>query len=150
MAIKFIRITLLCALMALQTSCVKEIADKVPDLSDDTIPAAEPQMPEKTTEPNARLLASLKLTDQGRRLLEAGKTDHAIRVFEQAIGLNPRNGQNYYYLSEAWLAKGFVSEAREFNRLAETHLKNDKDWKMSVARQADRILKLENKIKQSR
>ena len=150
MVIKFIRIALLCALMALQTSCVKEIADKVPDQSDNTIPAAEPQMPEKTTEPNARLLASLKLTDQGRRLLEAEKTDHAIRVFEQAISLNPSNGQNYYYLSEAWLTKGFVTEAREFNRLAESHLKNDKDWKISVAQQADRILKLENKIKKSR
>ena len=130
--------------------CVKETTDQAPDRSIEKHPDEETELPEKTTEPDARVLASLKLTDQGRRLLEAGKADNAIRVFEQAISLNPSNGQNYYYLSEAWLTKGFVTEAREFNRLAESHLKNDKDWKISVAQQADRILKLENKIKQSR
>jgi hypothetical protein len=46
--------------------------------------------------------------------------------------------------------KGFASEAREFNYLAESHLKNNKDWEKRVTRQAERILKLEEKIKKSR
>ena len=150
MAINFIYIIILGLLIIMPAGCVKETIDQAPDRSIEKHPDEKTELPEKTTEPNARVLASLKLTDQGRRLLEAGKADNAIRVFEQAISLNPSNGQNYYYLSEAWLTKGFVTEAREFNRLAESHLKNDKDWKISVAQQADRILKLENKIKQSR
>jgi tetratricopeptide (TPR) repeat protein len=150
MAIRIILIIILGVFIVLPAGCVKETTVQAPDSSIEKQPVEETEVREKTTEPNARVLASLKLTDQGRRLLEAGEADHAIRVLEQAIGLNPSNGQNYYYLSEAWLTKGFVNEAREFNRLAESHLNNDQDWIKSVAQQADRILKLENKIKQSR
>ena len=150
MAIRIISIIILGVFIVLTAGCVKETTVQVPDRSIEKQTVEETEVREKTTEPNARVLASLKLTDQGRRLLEAGKADHAIRVFEQAISLNPSNGQNYYYLSEAWLTKGFVNEAREFNRLAESHLENDRDWIKSVDQQADRIIKLENKIKQSR
>ena len=69
---------------------------------------------------------------------------------EQAISLNPNNGQNYYYLSEAWLMKGFASEARQFNGLADSHLTGDVDWEKLVTRQAERITQLEEKIKKSR
>ena len=69
---------------------------------------------------------------------------------EQAISLNPGNGQNYYYLSEAWLLKGFAAEARQFNRLAKSHLTDDKDWEKLVNRQAERITLLEEKVKKSR
>jgi tetratricopeptide (TPR) repeat protein len=88
---------------------------------------------------NPRAVASLQLTDQGRRLLEVRQPDKAIRVLEQAVGLNPLNGQNYYYLSEAWLMKGAADQAKEFNQLAEIHLKDDSEWKMRVAQQAERI-----------
>ena len=110
----------------------------------------EPQQPKAPAGPSPRAQASLKLTDQGRRLIEAGKSDNAIQVLEQAISLNPSNGQNYYYLSEAWLTKGFAAEARPFNRLAESHLAGDKKWEKRVTRQAERILRLEEKIKKSR
>ena len=150
MAIRIISIIILGVFIGLSVSCVKETTVHAPDPSIEKQPVEETDVLEETTEPNARVLASLKLTDQGRRFLEAGKADHAIRVLEQAISLNPSNGQNYYYLSEAWLTKGFVNEARGFNLLAESHLKNDQDWIKSVDEQADRILKLENKIKQSR
>ena len=105
---------------------------------------------EQPAGPSPRTLASLKLTDQGRRLIEAGQPDSAIRVLEQAISLNPGNGQNYYYLSEAWLLKGFAAEARQFNRLAESHLAGTKEWEKLVSRQAERIVKLEDKIKKTR
>ena len=95
--------------------------------------------PDKPAEPDPRTVASLQLTDQGRRLLEAGKSDKAIRVLEQAVSLDPDNGQNYYYLAEAWLLKGVTSEAREFNELAEIHLKEDPVWMQRVVRQANRI-----------
>jgi len=83
------------------------------------------------------------LTDQGRRLLEDRQPDKAIRILEQAVSLHPTNGRNYYYLSEAWLMKGSAAQAREFNLLAEIHLKEDREWMIRVANQADRIAELE-------
>ncbi len=130
--------------------CVKERPVDDTGAAREEITAGERQVPQKPVGISPRALASLKLTDQGRRHIEAGEADNAIRVLEQAISLNPGNGQNYYYLSEAWLMKGFTAEARQFNRLAESHLTGDVDWEKLVARQAERILKLENKIKKSR
>jgi DNA-binding SARP family transcriptional activator len=130
--------------------CVKETSVKETVAAPEKITREEPEQPEEPARPSPRALASLKLTDQGRRLIDTGEADNAIRVLEQAISLDPTNGQNYYYLSESWLMKGFASEARDFNYLAESHLKGDKDWEKRVTRQAERILKLEEKIKKFR
>jgi len=143
-------ITALCLLGLGLAACVRQRPVEEIGSAREEVAGEESQAPEKPAGPSPRALASLKLTDQGRRLIEAGKTDSAIRVLEQAISLDPGNGQNYYYLSEAWLMKGFAAEARPFNRLAESHLKGDKDWEKLVTRQAERIAKLEEKIKKSR
>lgn len=103
----------------------------------------EPLQPEEPAQPNPRMVASFQLTEQGRRLLEAGKPDNAIRVLEQAISLHPTNGQNYYYLAEAWLMKEVTSEAKKFNRLAEMHLKSDEAWMERIADQTNRIAEFE-------
>jgi hypothetical protein len=136
-----------CLLIMGPAGCVKHRPDDETGVVREEITREEPPEP---AEPSPRVLASLKLTDQGRRLVEAGETEKAIRVLEQAISLNPNNGQNYYYLSEAWLMKGFASEARQFNGLAESHLTGDVDWEKRVTRQAERITTLEEKIKKSR
>jgi len=99
--------------------------------------------PEETRQRSPREKASLQLTEEGRQLLAEDKPDHAIRLLEQAIGLNPDNGQCYYYLAEAWLQKGNPSEARQFNSLAKNYLKKDNAWKTLVANQADKIAALE-------
>jgi len=94
--------------------------------------------------PGPRILASLELTKNGKRLLESGQPDDAIRVLEQAVGIDPSNGQNYYYLSEAWLAKGVenISQAEEFNHLAGIYLKSDEEWMENVNRQKAYIEKI--------
>ena len=143
-------ITAWCLLSMVLAGCVKEISVEETVAAQEEITLKKPEQSEEPVQPSPRALASLKLTDQGRRLIEAGEADSAIRVLEQAISLNPTNGQNYYYLSESWLMKRFASEAREFNYLAESHLKGDKDWEKRVTRQAEKILKLEEKIKKSR
>jgi tetratricopeptide (TPR) repeat protein len=89
--------------------------------------------------PSPRAIASLQLTDQGRLFLESGKPDHAIRMYEQALNLDPANGQNYYYLSEAWLMKGNIAQAAEFNRLAAMYLDGDPEWMGRVMQQRGRI-----------
>jgi tetratricopeptide (TPR) repeat protein len=91
---------------------------------------------------NPREMASLQLTDQGRMLLEQGKADEAITVLERALNLYPTNGRNYYYLSEAWLLKNDVLQAKEWNRLAEMYLSDDKDWLKKALDQKARIRKL--------
>jgi tetratricopeptide (TPR) repeat protein len=137
MKIKAVHIIWLVLLTAVLAGCPKPILTKEPPAGEETA------LPETTPEENPRVAASLQLTDQGRRLVADGKPDHAIRVLEQAVSLNPANGQNYYYLAEAWLMKGYASQAREFNQLAEIHLKQDRDWIIRVAKQADRIAELE-------
>lgn len=86
--------------------------------------------------------ASLQLTREGIRHLNTGKPDNAIRSFEQAIGLNPNSGQCYYYLAQAWLAKGVIPEARQFNSLAQDYLQDNAQWEKRVLEQTQRIEKL--------
>jgi Tfp pilus assembly protein PilF len=97
----------------------------------------------ETRPPSPREGASIQLTQEGKQLLQTGSYDNAIRVLEQAIGLNPNNGKSYYYLAQAWLKKGVFSEAKEFNGLARIYLKDDKDWTTRVEQQANQISRLE-------
>lgn len=93
----------------------------------------------KTVKPDPRALASLELTEQGRMLLEQGSVDEAMTVFERAVNLSPENGRNYYYLAEAWLIRGDLFQAREWNRLAELYLQGDPDWAKRVSSQKLKI-----------
>ena len=91
----------------------------------------------RTPAPRAR--ASLRLTEQARQLIAARKTDEAIRTLEKALNIDPQNGRCYYYLAEAWLLKGDPTRAAQFNRLAASHLKNDRSWGSKVSTQKQRI-----------
>jgi tetratricopeptide (TPR) repeat protein len=90
-------------------------------------------------QPSPRALASLGLTEQGRLLLERGNLDDAISILERAMSLNPTNGVNYFYLSEAWLLKGDTVQAEEFNRLAAIYLREDGVWTARVMEQGEKI-----------
>ena len=137
MGIRFIQIVFLALLAVVLTACPKPMLKEAPSEAEESVTV------EETARENPRVVASLQLTDQGRRLVEDRKPDKAIRVLEQAVSLHPTNGQNYYYLSEAWLMKGSAAQAKEFNQLAEIHLKEDSEWMIRVAKQADRIAELE-------
>ena len=132
-----IQIVSLVLLAALLVACPK------PSLKTEPLEAEETAPAEEAAEENPRVVAAMQLTDQGRRLLEDRQPDKAIRALEQAVSLDPTNGQNYYYLSEAWVMKGSAPQAKEFNHLAEIHLKEDSTWMIRVAQQADRIAELE-------
>jgi predicted Zn-dependent protease len=84
-------------------------------------------------------VASLRLTEQARVLLESGKVDEAITTLERAMNVNPSNGRNYYYLAEAWFRKGNFSQAREFNRLAALYLRDEPGWMNRIKDQQERI-----------
>jgi cytochrome c-type biogenesis protein CcmH/NrfG len=87
--------------------------------------------------------AAEELIDRGRRHLANVRPDAAIRDLERAMSLNPSDGQTYYYLAEAWLMKIDARRAGVYNRMAENHFKDDPDWLVRIARQADRIAELE-------
>ena len=99
----------------------------------------EPLSSEMKSDPRA--IASLQFTEQGRMLLESGHPEEAITILERALSLYPNNGQNYYYLAEAWLAKGDILQADEWNRLAGTYLLDDSAWIKRVRKQRARIRK---------
>jgi tetratricopeptide (TPR) repeat protein len=75
-------------------------------------------------------------------LLKSGNADDAIASFERSLSVDPSSNQNYYYLAEAWLMKGNVEQAREFNQLADMYLKPHREWTARVADQHERINKL--------
>lgn len=99
------------------------------DPGNGTISSTEP------SDPRAR--ASLQLTQQGKIFLAQGKLDDAISVLERAVGLDPTNGQNYYYLAEAWILKNNLGQAGEFNRLAGIYLEDDYLWMRRVREQKE-------------
>lgn len=101
-------------------------------------PSPEPSAPERL---GPRAVAGLHLTEHGSALLQSGKIDEAISVLSRAVSLNPTNGKNYYYLSEAWLLKGNTAQAQEFNQLARLYLEGDPEWRVRVMAQRDRIEK---------
>lgn len=110
-------------------------AAKEPAAQAEVVPREEPAEPA----PTPRMVASLQLTEQGKMLLDRNKPDDAIAVFERAIQLNPGSGQNYFYVAEAWIMKGTMDQAREFNSLARMYLAGDTSWMPRVEAQARRI-----------
>ncbi len=124
----------------------KEIQEPVPKPVEKP-PIAKPLPPrkEKPAEPDKQTpmaLAALNFSEQGQAHLKNKKPDEAIRVLERAVNLNPKNGENYYYLAEAWLMKGNAVQAKEFNRLADIYIKTDPEWRSRVRSQKERIDKL--------
>jgi len=101
-------------------------------------PSPEPSAPERL---GPRAVAGLHLTEHGSALLQRGKIDEAISVLSRAVSLNPTNGKNYYYLSEAWFSRGNISQANEFHRLAEMYLQGETGWVGRVAAQREKINK---------
>lgn len=83
----------------------------------------------------------MQFTEQARLLIQQNKPDEALRVLERAVALYPTNGRNYYYLAEAWLMKGNIPQAREFNSLAALYLRDEPEWTIRVKVQQERIRK---------
>jgi predicted Zn-dependent protease len=132
------------SLLCLALSACAIVPESPPSPSSSPSPSPAPTVLEKDQslsrqDESPRAVASLRLTEQARVLLETGKVDDAITTLERAMNLNPSNGQNYYYMAEAWFRKGNSSQAREFNRLAAMYLKDDPNWTGRVKNQQERI-----------
>ncbi len=72
-------------------------------------------------------------------LIQKRRPDAAIRTLERAMNLYPQNGQIYFYLAEAWLQKGNIEQAAEYNKTAQIYLRKDPIWAGRLAHQQQRI-----------
>ncbi len=97
----------------------------------------EPPAPPAQASPRAQ--ASLDITEQGRRLLLGGQVEEAISVLERATGMNPDNGEAFYWLAEAWLKKGNPSQALEYHHQAWLRLRTRAAWGTRLRDQRERM-----------
>lgn len=120
--------------------------EKAPEPVTPPKPIVEPKStvpaPTQTERQPPRVTASLRLTEQARLLIDSKKPDQAITILEKAMNIDTNNSQNYYLLAEAWFMKGNQKQAREFNRIAGTYLKDDAGWMLKVQQQKERIDKM--------
>jgi predicted Zn-dependent protease len=138
--IKMVIVTCFFGFSMVLSGCASSVMKPSPEIYRGT-PQRADELKENTekTDISPRVLAALQLTEQGRMFLENNQPDDAIGILERALNLNPDNGRNYYYLAEAWLVKGNIGQATEFNRLAEIYLKDDGEWLSRVILQRERI-----------
>jgi tetratricopeptide (TPR) repeat protein len=138
---KAARLFLILLLVSLPPGCSPRHSIPLPDESPP--PAQNRPTPEPAAPPaDARAQAASELTQQARQYLAAWDADNAINLLERAINLNPSDGQIYYYLAQAWLLKGDVRQASEFNTLAGIHVTGDPEWESRLAEQKERIERL--------
>ena len=134
--------TLLAALMLLSLSAGCTLPPEPVGQEEPVSPRQEVRPPPAGESALPQQAAARELTERGRRQLEKQRPDAAIRDLERALSLNPADGAICYYLAEAWLMKIDALRAEEFNRMAESLFKDDPDWLVRIARQADRIAEL--------
>ena len=117
-------------------------AEEEAQLPAPTPPPSPTQEPAETDpdQTQARTVASLRLVEEARLMIAQQRFDEAIRVLEQAININPADGETYFYLAEAWRQKGHFKQALEFNRLASRYQNDDWRWGQRIERQRERIL----------
>jgi len=76
--------------------------------------------------------ASLRLTEEGRRLLEAGDASKALSRLEKTIVIDATNPYGYFYLAKAQYRLGRYKESLNFLDVAETRMSNEPFWLAEV------------------
>jgi hypothetical protein len=72
--------------------------------------------------------ASLRLTDEGSKLLEAGETAKALNRLERTIVIDSTNPYGYFYLAKAHHKLGRHKESLNFLDVAESRLLGEAYW----------------------
>jgi tetratricopeptide (TPR) repeat protein len=104
-----------------------------------SVPAAPPPLPEETsllakitaTTPPQRA-ASIRLTEEGRKLLESGDHARALSRLEKTIAIDSTNAYGYYYLAKAHASLGRQQESLRFLEVAESLLSGEPYWLAEV------------------
>jgi tetratricopeptide (TPR) repeat protein len=76
--------------------------------------------------------ASLRLTDEGSKLLDAGEPAKALNRLERTIVVDATNPYGYFYLAKAQFRLGRYSESLNFLAVAESRLSSEPFWLAEV------------------
>lgn len=76
--------------------------------------------------------ASLRLTDEGSKLLDAGEAAKALARLERTIVIDPSNAYGYFYLAKAQYRLGRYGESLNFLAVAESRLSAEPFWLAEV------------------
>jgi tetratricopeptide (TPR) repeat protein len=72
--------------------------------------------------------AALRVTEQARVELAAGKIDDALRDLGRAVSIDPGNSFEYFYLGRTYIARGNYAQALTFFKRAEIGFATRPDW----------------------
>jgi tetratricopeptide (TPR) repeat protein len=103
------------------------IAEPTPPLPDDSSLLAK-----ITPGTSAQRAASLRLTEEGRKLLDGGDASRAVTRLEKSIVVDSSNAYGYYYLAKAQFRLGRYKESLNFLDVAESRLSNEPYWLAEV------------------
>jgi hypothetical protein len=81
-----------------------------------------------TTGTTPQRAASLRLTDEGRRILDAGDPAKALTRLEKTIVIDSTNGYGYFYLAKAQYRLGRHKESLNFLDIAESRIGAEPFW----------------------
>ena len=76
--------------------------------------------------------ASLRLTEEGRKLLEAGDASKALSRLEKTIVIDSTNPYGYFYLAKTHYRLGRYKESLSFLEVAESRLSGEPFWLAEV------------------
>lgn len=79
-----------------------------------------------------RRAASLRLTEEGRKLLEAGDAPRALSRLEKTIVIDSTNPYGYFYLAKTHYQLGRYKESLSFLDVAESRLSEEPFWLAEV------------------
>ena len=102
-------------------------------------PAAPAPLPEEgsllqkiTPKTPPQRAASLRIADEGRRLLAYGDNAKALSRLEKAIAVDSTNPYGYYFLAKAHYSLGRYQESLRFLAVAESLLAGEPYWLSEV------------------
>jgi tetratricopeptide (TPR) repeat protein len=76
--------------------------------------------------------ASLRLTEEGKKLLDSGDATRALNRLERTIAVDSTNGYGYFYLAKAHYKLGRYRESLNFLDVAESRLAGEPFWLAEV------------------
>jgi tetratricopeptide (TPR) repeat protein len=76
--------------------------------------------------------ASLRLTEEGRKLLDAGEAAKALIRLERTIAIDSTNPYGYFYLAKAHYHLGRYRESLSFLDVAESRFSDELFWLAEV------------------
>jgi len=80
----------------------------------------------------AQRAASLRLTEEGKKLLDSGDAARALARLEKTIVIDSTNAYGYFYLAKAQYRLGRYRESLNFLDIAESRLRNEPFWLAEV------------------